>query len=128
MSGTANEALLRKRIVELEEQIAEQAVELVETQGERDRWRLLYERHREHSNRWFEVCKQRTREWRTERNRAVHYEDLVRRAVHFVHGWEPDQPRWSAVGCVFSIGSTSASKLCSEFDLNPDEVCEGPKL
>ena len=30
--------------------------------------------------------------------------DLVKRAVRYMHGWEPGQARWSAVGCTFSVG------------------------
>lgn len=48
--------------------------------------------------------------------------DLVSRAVNHTHGWEPHQLRWSAVGMTFSLGSTSAAKLCLEFGLDPDEM------
>ena len=48
--------------------------------------------------------------------------DLVRWIVEDPPGWKFDQQRWSAVGCVFGYGSTSASLLCSRFGFEPDQT------
>ena len=50
------------------------------------------------------------------------FRELVERAVSAPRDWKRRQPRWSAVGCVFSVGSTTASELCKAFGLNPDET------
>lgn len=47
--------------------------------------------------------------------------ELIKRAVEAPAGWQPRQPRWSAVGCVFSVGSTTATNLCREFGVDPDD-------
>lgn len=35
--------------------------------------------------------------------------------------------RWVVVRDVFAVGSTSAIALCREFDLDPDELLDGPE-
>lgn len=55
---------------------------------------------------------------------ACRLRDLVKRAVSHPVGWEAGQPRWSAVGAIFSVGSTSAHQLCRQFGLNPNEMQE----
>lgn len=44
------------------------------------------------------------------------------RAVNHPHGWEPGTPRWSAVGAVFSLGSTSGTMICKAFGADPHTV------
>ena len=49
-------------------------------------------------------------------------EDLVLRAVSSAgHGETTELPRWSWVGRIFSVGSTSATHLCRRFGFDPDE-------
>jgi hypothetical protein len=47
---------------------------------------------------------------------------LVARVVCHPKGWKSHQTRWSAVGCVFSVGSTTAARLCREHGENPNET------
>lgn len=65
------------RVAELEAQVSEQIEELTTTQGERDAEKTVNARNRGHSNRWFETCKRRTREWRAEKVRAEKAEARV---------------------------------------------------
>lgn len=48
--------------------------------------------------------------------------DYVERVVASPAGWMPRQPRWSAVACIFSVGSGHASMLCKRFGFDPDET------
>lgn len=36
------------------------------------------------------------------------------------------RPRWSLVGDLFGLGSTSSSALCTKFSIDPDEILKGP--
>ena len=50
-------------------------------------------------------------------------EDLVKRAVASAgHGEREELPRWSWVGRIFGVGSTSAAHLCRHFGFDPDET------
>lgn len=56
-------------------------------------------------------------------NRTLTAEALVERAVRNAgHGGDWPMCRWSWVGRIFGLGSTSASDLCRHFDLDPDEI------
>lgn len=54
-------------------------------------------------------------------------EDLVRRAVRYPPTNTGAMPRWSHVGAIFGIGSTSAAELCVRFGFDPDEVIGNPR-
>jgi hypothetical protein len=50
-------------------------------------------------------------------------EDLVGRVVRSAgHGGDHPLPRWSWVGRVFGLGSTSSTRLCERFGVDPEEM------
>lgn len=53
----------------------------------------------------------------------IHENDagLIRRAIEYAGGASHGrEPRWSHVGKIFGVGSTSASLLCSRLGFDPD--------
>ncbi len=53
--------------------------------------------------------------------------ELLRRAITYAipQRGQGDMPRWSCVGHVFSVGSTTATSLCKEFGVDPNEYLSG---
>lgn len=59
---------------------------------------------------------------------GISYRDLVERAVRNAKPRDPGQClRWMVVAQAFGIGSTNATHLCVEFNINPDDMLEGPQ-
>lgn len=48
-------------------------------------------------------------------------ERLIERAVKYAPR-ESGVPRWSTIGRVFALGSTSAINLCRQFNVDPQKV------
>lgn len=48
-------------------------------------------------------------------------EELIRRAVQYPPTGRGEHCRWSLVGAVFSLGSTSSIALCRRFGCDPDD-------
>lgn len=54
--------------------------------------------------------------------------ELVERAVRCARPTRTtDAPRWVAIMDTFGLGSTSATQLCREFNLNPHEIVPGAR-
>lgn len=47
---------------------------------------------------------------------------VIARAVNYPHKWACGTPRWSAVGGIFGLGSTSSQKLCRLCGENPNDI------
>lgn len=50
------------------------------------------------------------------------WQDLVERAVKWPTGWKRREPRWVAIMRVFNVGSTTATRLCRHFGLEPEKT------
>ena len=49
--------------------------------------------------------------------------ELIERAIRHCKPKHYDSvPRWSVVGNLFGLGSTSSYLLCKRFDIDPDEI------
>ena len=48
--------------------------------------------------------------------------ELIERAVIFPVGWKRGQPRWSAVGAIFAISSTSSHAVCRAVGQDPNDI------
>ena len=44
---------------------------------------------------------------------------LIHRAISMGHYWDKGAPRWSGVGRIFSVGSTTAIAMCKAAGVDP---------